>query len=435
MSYSTSESSKFSGAPIELFRYRGTYESFYYTSGQVAIDFQADDDDEEHTYVPIATRRSAVNQTTQNDDNAEVTIELPVDSNLVAIYGFQISPPDLELTIFRGHAPGQYIQYWSGNVENIQVANGTATIRVPSRLASALSADFPNVYYQSPCNHTLGDARCGIDLSLWSVTTTIGAVSGRQLTVASIGAYNGQLLGGDALLPSGERRMIVAQDGNVLTLNYPFANADIGSEVILAVGCDLSWKGDCKTKFNNTERFGGFPLMPIRNPFSGGLEPGKNLASEPCLPSFGAPQIFWSIIIQVDATQLEGTVPSLNVFGPPSNQAIQPNPGGRIIRETTSSYAGLDAFLNDIYEIDEGDPCGALAGQPLEIGTMINNLHFRRDFYYPFKPTGNWRVQFQTQILHLMTPNPAQINITIYDATQSGEVARLWPYDFFLTTT
>lgn len=432
MTYAASEQSKHGGKPIELFRYVGTYQNFYYTSGQMPIEYQAPDELAPNTYVPLNTRRSAVGQMTQNDDNSEVTIEMPVSTDIVAIYGFQISPPDLELTIFRGHNPGEYVRYWSGKVENIQVVKGTATIRVPSELAAALGADFPNVYYQGPCNHSLFDERCGVPFEDWSASTLITAINGKTLTLAEMPlALDGQLVGGDCLLPSGERRMIVAQTANTIMVNYPFAGAELGGEVMLAAGCDLAWKGDCKVKFNNTARFGGMPLIPPLNIFSSGIEPGQDVADAACIPDIYT-GIYWSIEIRIAGTAL--AAPAMNVFGPPANRNIRPNPGGRVIRPSTQSYAGLTTFLRSIYELNTADPYDGLNGQPLEIGHRLSNTHFRRDFYYPFKPSGNWRVQIQSNVTHKLTPSPTDIFITLYDQSRTARIGRLWPYDYYFTT-
>lgn len=313
MTYQASEASKHDGKPVELFRYEGTYQNFYYTSGQKVISFQAPDEASPNDYIPLAMKRSGVPQTTQDDDNAEVTIEMPVSTDLVAIYGFQISPPALFLTIYRGHTPGEYVRYWSGEVENIQVARGTATVRVPSGLASALSADFPNVYYQTPCNHTLFDPRCGVDPEDWTVATSIDAIDGVNVTVDDIGTLDGMMLGGDALLPSGERRMIVAQTGNVITLNYPFASADPTDAITLMTGCDLAWAGDCKLRYDNTRRFGGFPFIPPKNIFRTGLEPGKDVTDESCLPYI--PEFDgWYMRVRVSWINLLAPEPGLGCF-------------------------------------------------------------------------------------------------------------------------
>jgi hypothetical protein len=285
MTYLASEQSINNGKPIELYRYKGTYQTFRYTSGQKVVSFQGPDEGAAYDYIPIAMHRSGINQVTPADDNGDVSIDLPVGTDLVPIYGFQVSPPDLELTIFRGHNPGEYIRYWNGDVENINVVSGTATLRVPSRLSAALAADFPNVYFQTPCNHTLYDAHCGIVMSAWSATTTISGIAGQVISVAGIGTLTGKLIGGDALLPSGERRMIVSQTGTDLTLNYPFSTATVGGAIVIAAGCNLDWQGDCKTRFANTARHGGFPFTPNVNIFSTGIEPGKNLVGDPCLPT------------------------------------------------------------------------------------------------------------------------------------------------------
>lgn len=293
MTYLESETSAHGGKPVELYRYAGTYETFRYTSAPKVISFQAPDEAEPFDYQPLAMKRSEVKHITQDDDGGEVTIEMPVTTDIISIYGFQISPPELYLTVYRTHNPGEYVSYWQGHVENISVTKGMATIRVPSQFAAALSADFPNVYYQSPCNHTLYDARCGVDENLWNFATQITAMNGQEITVAGVGDLAGQLIGGDLVLNSGERRMIVSEngssvDGERVMVNYPFAGANVGDGVKLSAGCDLSWSGDCDTRFNNTERFGGFPFIPNVNIFNTGLEPGKNLADgEPCLPGCG----------------------------------------------------------------------------------------------------------------------------------------------------
>lgn len=311
MTYLDSETSTHGGKPVELYRYEGTYTSFYYTSASVPIDYNAGDGNK--TYTPIAMKRTAITQTTQADDDANITIDLPVSIPLVLVYGFQIAPPDLRLTIYRGHEAGEFVQFWQGNVDNISIVRGTATIRVPSDLASALAADFPNVFFQTPCNHTLFDAQCKVSRAAWSFDTTIVSVDGRSIVVTDIGTLDGQLVGGELLLPSGERRMITAQSGNALTVNYPFAGAEVAGDVEIAAGCDLAWKGDCKTRFNNTINFGGFPTIPSLNVFTSGVEPpysvdDRSINCNPCQPV----SPFWQF-------RLVNT-PELNSDGEPTGQ-------------------------------------------------------------------------------------------------------------------
>lgn len=433
MTYVASEQSKHDGKPIELFRYVGTYQTFRYTSSQAPIDFQAPDEVASHTYLPLNMKRSGFNNATQNDDNAEITIDMPVSTDIVAIYGFQISPPALELTIFRGHNPGEFVQAWNGDVENISVVKGTATIRVPSKLAAALSADFPNVYYQGPCNHNLFDARCGIDIADWSATQEISVIDGKEITLDDMpDALDGKLIGGDAILTSGERRMITLQIGPIITINYPFAGAVVGDNLILAAGCDLAYLGDCDTKFNNTERFGGFPFIPPKNIFNGGLEPGKDVADASCLPDiFNG--VYWSIEVYIEATATE--IPSFNLGIPLTT--YRPNPGGKIMRDLSSGFAGGGSFWSsDIYEYDTPNPYDGLNGQILEKGYFLSNTHFRRDFYYPYPSSGyrgvhDLQLQYSHSSISHLTPNPATLHFSIYGGGTTGSIGTLFPYSFY----
>lgn len=352
MTYAASEQSKHSGKPVELYRYDGTYAMFRYTSGPVVVSFQAPDEAEPHDYIPIATRRSAVQHTTQNDDTAEVTIDLPVTSELVAVYGFQIAPPSLFLTIFRGHNPGEFVRYWQGNVENIQVVKGTATVRVPSLLAAALSADVPNVYYQTPCNHTLFSPECGVDQADWMAVTSIAAVDGLDITVEAgeIAALDGDLVGGDAILASGERRMIVSQTGDVIRVSYPFAGANVDDELTVLAGCDLALLGDCKNKFDNTINNGSFPFIPSKNIFQTGLEPGMSVEDTACLPHVA---VFEGWYIKVRISWINPSVAE-PYLGAEAGTELVTNLGGRVIVpfeyiEWTStdpdSYVSGDAYV------------------------------------------------------------------------------------------
>lgn len=414
MTYEASEVSKHSGRPIELFRYVGTYETFRYTSSQAPIDFQAPDEVASHTYTPLAMQRSALNNATQNDDNAEVSIDMPVSTDIIAIYGFQISPPALECTIFRGHNPGEFIRAWSGQVENISVVKGTASIRVPSDLASALSADFPNVYFQGPCNHTLFDARCGIDVADWSATQEITVIDGKTITVDDVpDELDGLLIGGDALLPSGERRMIISQIGSIITINYPFAGAEVGDDLIIAAGCDLAHLGDCKTKFDNTQRFGGFPYIPSKNIFNSGLEPGKNVFdnSETCFPlpnpwtlkiayMWTAPNNLTSYIPLYDFNlpQFATGMPNGKTLNKGHNISIGSMAGGAGATTIPGTAIVLENAIRD-NNYPDASPGGPMVGFRRIYQSPGLLLGFEYYFFFPIDPDAvdrnvNWNLQF-----------------------------------------
>ncbi len=284
MTYIDTEVSDTDGAPIELYRFHGTYQNFYYTSAQLPIIFQASDDDVAHSYLPIALQRSALNVGTQEDDAQALTIDIGVQHELVKAYAFRVSPPDLELTIFRYHDIGQYVPYWRGPVSDVKATGGKATIRAPSVLTYALSSDIPNVFFQTPCNHTLFDSRCKVPEVDWTVAAVVVNVAGRNIEITDVGALAGFCIGGELILSSGERRMMTAQAGNIITVNFPFSQIEIDEPVILKTGCDHAYTGDCRERFDNNVNFGGYPFIPPENPFETGMIPGSEIEDSSCPP-------------------------------------------------------------------------------------------------------------------------------------------------------
>lgn len=393
MAYEDNEQSKHAGKPVELFKFEGTYDNYYYTTSAVVVPFEGQD------YEPLPLRRSEVRAGTQSDDNLEVTIDIPVTAELVTIYGFQIAPPELKLTIYRYHNVGEYVRFWQGPVENIQVVKGTATIRVPSALAAALLGEVPNVYFQTPCNNVLFDPRCGVDYDDYSHAALITAIDGQSVTLNGIGTLNGKLIGGEAKLASGERRMIVAQAGNVLTINFPFALAEVGDACTIAAGCDLNWNGDCKNKFDNQLRHTGFPFIPPENVFSEGLEPGQNVADNTCLPPTWVPEfVGWYVKVYVRWYETNATFPGIyvdpnsgiTIFG--NNNTIWPGtvsaefPGGIPYRVWDNDGKGITFYWCDPNILD-----ATIADLRLQFNAGSHpghNLEYANFTWHP------WTVQF-----------------------------------------
>ena len=126
-------------------------------------------------------------------------------------------------------------------------------------------ASVPSRDVSPACGYNLGNADCGVDLSLLEVTGTSVTVSsdGRTVSSAAWGALDdGYFVGG--LLRLGEEfALIVGHTGNDLTIMRRF-RATAGT-YIAAPGCDKS-AATCAAKFNNAPRFGGFDQIPGYNP-------------------------------------------------------------------------------------------------------------------------------------------------------------------------
>jgi hypothetical protein len=327
MTYLADESSVANANVVELFKFDGTFVTYYYTSGPRPIVYDDGDTTGPQTYVPIAIERTEVKGGTQDDDGLDITVSLPATETLVQDYGFGVSPPDLKLTIYRME-PSETVTYWIGPVTNINVDqsdNGRASIKCPSVLGAALVGNVPDIYYQTPCNHTLYDGRCKVDYAANSAVVTIASISadGKTIGVNTIGALGGKLIGGELALGTGEVRMITAQVGTALTVNFPFASIALGGAATIAAGCDYAYLGDCKSKFNNQINFGGFVFIPPINPFADGIQPAEEgVTDDACV--FVAPT-YWASVNVV--TNLGPNIP---VIGPWSWQIIYSRGGVEI---------------------------------------------------------------------------------------------------------
>ncbi|GGY53235.1 DUF2163 domain-containing protein [Parvularcula lutaonensis] len=139
-------------------------------------------------------------------------------------------------------------------------------------LSQALAKPTGRVYQKS-CDAQLGDARCGVDLTQAAHTAsgTIVQFSGLSLDVSVLPLWDpADFAFGTLIVESGElsgaRRAIRASravtGGLSLTLweQLPGPLAP-GDTVRLSVGCDKEF-ATCKARFQNHERFRGFPTIP-----------------------------------------------------------------------------------------------------------------------------------------------------------------------------
>ena len=273
MVFATDERSIQDGAPIELFKFIGTYSTYRLTNHGRPIT------NTDGTYESgFAISRSDAEGGTQDED-LEIDIDIDPSHPMIAEYVINEPPPGLRLQIFRVHPNDLDDTYllWDGEGVSWSVQatprSRVAKLRVPSLFSFLFDGPVPRPKYQSPCNHILGDARCGVDLTSAanSHDTTITAISGNTITLASNPFPDGEVNAGQMIAPS-ERRMVIANTGLTFTIASPFSPAvSVSDAVTIRRGCDHALNGDCVNRFDNAINFGGFPLVPDRNPFDSRL--------------------------------------------------------------------------------------------------------------------------------------------------------------------
>jgi uncharacterized phage protein (TIGR02218 family) len=266
VAYQDDEASQQDGRPIELYEFVGTVKTYRYTNFQRRVQFNSE------WYYPVTLKRSALKVGT-SQEKGTITIELPVDAEVIWDYGFDVPPPDLSVTVYRQHGEGnEAIQYWYGQVGSILLAGRTAKLKVPSTFDLQLSLIIPAIAVQAQCNHATYDERCGAVRTSFDVATTIDTITNSvTIAVVSDGGNPDQWFrGGEIVTASGERRLVVDHQGNTLLLNFPFLSLSVGDAVTLFAGDDHTF-ATCHAKFDRSIAFSGFNWMPVENPFATGL--------------------------------------------------------------------------------------------------------------------------------------------------------------------
>lgn len=266
MTFDATEKGVAVAQPVELYKFTGDFNTYRMTSAASDIT------NSEGTYTATAIKRNKLKNANQEETNLALELELPYSHPMVLEYAFETSPPSLLLEFWRAHRNdfNDTFKFWTGQVITWTIEGRIAKLRVPTLLSYALEQPVPPPKYQGPCNHVLGDELCGVDLtsSANEVNTTVAAISGNSITVAASTFATNECTGGEMIINS-ERRMIISNAGVNFTVATPFAGASVSDDVVIHRGCDHTFNGPagCVNRFNNGARFGGFPLVPERNPF------------------------------------------------------------------------------------------------------------------------------------------------------------------------
>jgi uncharacterized phage protein (TIGR02218 family) len=268
--YDISESSIDDGSPFELYEWLTPEKNYYHTTDAIGHTHAV------NYYVPIAgLKRHSMKVATHEDSDNSFSIEMPISVDLAKAYALSITPPRLQLNIYRYHrTAATFVQYWGGEINGVSVRGEVATFKALSDFSGVMSATFPTLAIQPPCNNVLFDSKCQVSRIANSKNTSVISVSGASLVVASVSGFAANWFVGGEVISGVERRSIMSQSGTTLNLNYPFAINPVGKNVQLAAGCDHSYNGSggCP-KFSNKPNFGGFPYAPGEgnNPFTQGV--------------------------------------------------------------------------------------------------------------------------------------------------------------------
>jgi uncharacterized phage protein (TIGR02218 family) len=211
------------------------------------------------------------------------SLGLSVD-NLDATGALQSGKLD-EARLRAGDLDHAEVEIWRVNWQNVaqrvlmrkghlgEVTAGSGAFTAEVRGLAHLFNQQQGRLYQYGCDAEVGDARCGADLNTAAFrgTGTISSVQGATLDVAGLNAFaddwftrgtltwNTGLNAGRVLAI--RRHRLLSSFTRVELWRVPPFTVSAGEAVILRAGCDKQFT-TCKSKFNNTVNFRGFPHMP-----------------------------------------------------------------------------------------------------------------------------------------------------------------------------
>ena len=269
MSYEQKDKSVKDGAPVEFYKFSSALGVFRYTSDNVPGDC----DGEHYEVLPGGVERTAIETGSVVDTIMTMDFSFSAKSDLAKLYCYGTTPEELIVEVRRAHRGDDWATdfkiEWLGIGLDTSVRGMLATIKTGSIIQAKLSGNVATVYYQRMCNHVLFDARCKVNKADFTFTATVTKVQNQLITVDNDATTNGELKAGEIqVIRTGESRIIHDNQDNIIAVSYPFGNVQEGDTVNLVYGCDHARMGHCKNRFDNVVNFGGFPFIPVTNPFT-----------------------------------------------------------------------------------------------------------------------------------------------------------------------
>lgn len=273
MSYSDYETSTFGGGPVELYEFSNGNMTWRYTSADETITHAG------FSFTPEQIT-SAEMRDSQELNQLTIPLQVPRDNPVAQL--FQFCPPTNQTTliIYRAHRTDpsnatNFIVRWVGRVINSEYLGATVQLSCEP-ITTALRRLGLRRNYQRQCPHVLYGAMCGVVKDSYKLTTTATSHSGLTVNVpATLVAnnYAGGMLSWVSAIGQ-QWRFITGNTTNTLSVNMPFlATGDpygrdlpAGTSIDLYPGCQHTLT-DCNTRFNNIANYGGFPFIPLVNPF------------------------------------------------------------------------------------------------------------------------------------------------------------------------
>lgn len=268
MSFAPTETSRYHGLPITLYKFTCGDLIYGYTDAEQAVEVAS------VTYEPLPIDSDALSSS-GTLDKSTMQVRVPHDSEIAEL--FRIAPPSevVGIVMFQGHftdVDAEFLAVYSGRVLSCGRQDSTATLRCEP-IGTSMRRPGLRQRYQYGCPHALYGTACGAIRADHESIHAVEAVGTGQVTLPD---------GWEGAIPAGKftsglmiwthdgrtevRQIRVASAGtNVVQIDGSTVGLVIGSSVTIAPGCNHQLT-DCEVIFSNVQNFGGCPWIPTKNP-------------------------------------------------------------------------------------------------------------------------------------------------------------------------
>lgn len=252
--------------PKELYRFVEGLSVWTVTSSDMPEVYDGE------TYVPITIGRSEV-ESKNELSRANVQVSVDLDNEMGRRWMRGILDEVVGLTILSKDGDDVSV-VWKGRLSSVR-PEGAQISLVFESVFTSLRRPGLRARYQRSCPHVLYGRGCNLDKNDWASSGTIINVQSTTVIMPEASLRpDGYYTAGMIEAPDGSLRFIVRHIGSSLVLIRPLANLDEsfanngGITARIFPGCNRT-KETCQSKFNNLPNYGGFPFIPLRNPFDG----------------------------------------------------------------------------------------------------------------------------------------------------------------------
>lgn len=281
MSFSSVETSEYSGQLIEYFRFLVGSTEYLYTSAPTTQTLTTGTADQNGTYTATPISLGDLEHVSDHGDFT-IPIIVPRDNPVADLFKAYVPDEGVQVWVYRKHVSDTEITTWfAGDVLDCTWKESEAVLTCQPNIGKMKRLGLW-MRWQPTCNLQVYSTRCGVDAADFTDSVTVSAINGLTITVTGMPAVaDGWYNGGYITDSSGVQRHIELHEGNDLTLLLDLDGLAVTDTIDITAGCD-GQHSTCRSKFfpsggslvagtGNIRNFFGFFTTPHRNIFTQGL--------------------------------------------------------------------------------------------------------------------------------------------------------------------